>query len=231
MLIIITSLIPVLDKLVKRKSNEIRNIKNDAEWNFWTYDEFHKFIVNVDDRNDFIMFNFLYYTGLRKREMFALTWDDLDFNKKTLAINKQITNHVGTGTYEITSTKTKNSDGLIDLDNHLIKLLQEHYVHETKLYGFNKSWFIFGNIKPISSTSLARKLDYYINISNVKKITPHGFRHSHASLLIHLGCDEYEVATRLRDNVETVMKTYYHMFPEKKTSTINTLNNFKNNIK
>ena len=35
------------------------------------------------------------------------------------------------------------------------------------------------------------------------------------------------MAARLRDNVETVMKTYFHMFPEKKTSTINILNNFK----
>lgn len=219
----------VLSKLVKRKSNEIRNIRNDAEWNYWTYNEFLTFINCIDDRTDFIMFNFLYFTGLRKGEMFALSWNDVDFNNKTLAINKQITNHIGSGSYEITSTKTKNSDSFIDLDDDLIKLLQEHYERETKFYGFNTSWFIFGNVKPISATTLARKLETYINVSNVKKITPHGFRHSHASLLIHLGCDEYEVAARLRDNVETVMKTYYHMFPEKKKSTINTLNDFKNN--
>ena len=51
--------------------------------------------------------------------------------------------------------------------------------------GYEDIWFIFGNI--ISSTNLAQKLNFYINISKIKKITPHGFKHSHASLLIHLG--------------------------------------------
>lgn len=221
----------IVNKIQPKKDNQIRKIKRDSEWNFWTYDEFKKFIAKVDDRTDFILFNFLYFTGLRKSEMFALNWNDLDFERKTLSINKQITTKIGNGTYNITSTKTKNSDGLITLDDELIELLKEHYNHESKIYGFNNSWFIFGNIKPLSATTLARKLDYYIKLSKVKRITPHGFRHSHASLLIYLGCDEYEVANRLRDTVETVRNTYYHMFPEKKVATINALNNFKKGIK
>lgn len=120
---------------------------------------------------------------------------------------------------------------IIYLVDEIVELLKEHYKHENKYYGFNKNWFIFGGLKPISATTLSRKLDYYIELSDVKKITPHGFRHSHASLLIHLGCDEYEVAARLRDTVETVMNTYYHMFPEKKTVAVNTLNNFKSGMK
>lgn len=161
--------------------------------------------------------------------MFALNWNDIDFERKTLNINKQLTSKTGKGTYEIISTKTTNSDSIIYLDDDLIKLLKKHYEKESKIYGFNKSMFIFGNIKPISSTTLSRELNYYIDKSKIKRITPHGFRHSHASLLIHLGCDEYEVADRLRDTVEIVRNTYYHMFPEKKNSTIKTLNDFKNN--
>ena len=55
-------------------------------------------------------------------------------------------------------------------------------------------------------------------------ITIHGFRHSHASLLINLGLDFKEVAERLGDTVEMVQNTYYHMFPEKKSNTVNALN-------
>lgn len=220
----------VVSKIMPRKSNEIRTVKRESEWNFWTFEEFSKFISFVKDKLFYTLFNFLYYTGLRKGELFALTWNDIDFERKTLSINKQITTKTGTGSYKITSTKTKNSDGIIYLDDETVELLKVHYKHESKCYGFNKNWFIFGGLKPISSTTLARKLDYYIELSSVKKITPHGFRHSHASLLIHLGCDEYEVAARLRDTVETVMNTYYHMFPEKKNNTLNTLNNFKNKM-
>lgn len=62
-------------------------------------------------------------------------------------------------------------------------------------------------------------------------ITPHGFRHSHASLFIDLGCDSRKVANRLGDTVEMIEKTYYHMFPHQKSAIINTLNDFKNKKK
>ena len=52
-------------------------------------------------------------------------------------------------------------------------------------------------------------------------------RHSHASLLINLGCDSREVTARLGDTVEVIERTYYHMFPDKKKHTIDVLNNFK----
>ena len=31
-----------------------------------------------------------FYTGLRISEAFALTWDDIDFEKRTLSVNKQV---------------------------------------------------------------------------------------------------------------------------------------------
>ena len=76
-------------------------------------------------------------------------------------------------------------------------------------------------------TSLKRYLYKYIKIAQVKKITPHGFRHSHISLLIDLGCDSRDVAERVGDTIQMVEKTYYHMFPTKKKKTVNLLNNIK----
>lgn len=87
--------------------------------------------------------------------------------------------------------------------------------------------FVFGNIKCISPTTIRRKLDFYINKTNIKRITPHGFRHSHASLLIHLGLDSRDVAKRLGDTVQVIESTYYHMFPEKKSNAVNVLNKLK----
>lgn len=221
----------IVSKIEPKKDNEIRKVKRESEWNYWTFEEFNKFIKHVDDDLYYTIFNFLYFTGLRKGEMMSLNWNDVDFENKTLNINKNLVTKLGIGTYKITSTKTENSDRIIDLDDELIELLKKHYQNESKLFNFDKSLFIFGNINPISSTTLKRYLDYYISIANVKHITPHGFRHSHASLLIHLGCDSRDVANRLGDTLETVENTYYHMFPEKKTVAVNTLNNFKSGMK
>lgn len=202
-------------------------VKTEAEFNYWTYEEFNKFINVVDDKLYYTIFNLLYYTGLRSGEMIALTWEDINFNKKQIRVNKTFTNKVLDGTYKITTPKTNNSIRYVDIDNNLLQLLKRHKEEEKKIYGFNEEMFVFGNAKYISPTTLKRYLYKYIEKAKVKKITPHGFRHSHISLLINLGCDSRDVAERVGDTIQMVEKTYYHMFPTKKKKTVNLLNNIK----
>ena len=213
-------------KLQKQKVEKSISQK-DSEYNFWTYEEFQQFIKVVDDDFYYLMFNFLYFTGLRFGEFIALTWEDIDFNKNSLRINKTLSTKVEEVPYLITDPKTNNSIRNIGLNNDLMTLLKQHKTREEKIYKFNEKMFIFGNIKYIAASSFARKLDYYIDIAKVKRITPHGFRHSHVSLLIHLGCDSREVADRIGDTIQVVETTYYHMFPEKKKHTIDVLNSLK----
>lgn len=210
------------------RDDNIKEAKSDAEWNFWTYDEFKIFIDNVDNSFYNLLFNFLYYTGLRYGEMNALNWNDIDFKNKTLSITKSLSNKIKGQNYIITTPKTENSVRIIDLDDNLIKLLKIHYNKENKLYNFSDSMFVFGNVNYIPATTFRRYLDHYIKVANIKKITPHGFRHSHVSFLIDIGCDVRDVAERIGDTVEMVEKTYYHMFPQKKSSTVKAINNFIN---
>lgn len=219
----------IVSRITKKKVEEVKE-NNDSENNFWTYEEFTNFIKDVDDNLYNLMFNFLYYTGLRYGEMNALCWNDIDLDRKILSINKNLTNKVLDKTYLITSPKTNNSIRKIDIDDELIERLISHKKQEEKIIDFNNNMFIFGNVKYIPATTFRRKLNYYINKSNSKKITIHGFRHSHASFLINIGCDSREVAERLGDTVQIIEKTYYHMFPKKKKHTIDTLNNFKNKM-
>lgn len=203
-------------------------IKDEIIDNYWTYDEFNTFIKYVDDEYYSLIFNFLYYTGLRVGEMIALNWHDLNFKNKTLTINKTLTNRLGNGSFMITSPKTKNSVRSIDLSDNIIELLKNHYNKEKKIYGFNKDMFIFGNVKHLSTTTLRKYLKYYIDKvqeNNFKSITIHGFRHSHVSLLIYLGAEFRDVAERVGDTVSMVQNTYYHMYPEDKSKVIKLLNN------
>lgn len=216
----------VLSKINKKRITSIENQQN-SEWNFWTYDEFNLFISYVDNEYWSLIFNFMYFTGLRIGEFIALTWNDLNFKNKTLRINKSYTNKSGNKDIHIVDPKTSNSIREIDLDDNLIDLLTKHYKNESQIYNFQKDMNIFGNIDYIAPTTFARYLDLYIKKANVKRITPHGFRHSHVSLLFHLGCDELEVAERVGDTVEVIRKTYYHMFPSKKSNTVKALNDLK----
>lgn len=220
----------ILGKLVKYRIEKIEEEKN-SEKNFWTYEEFYKFINSVDNNFYKLIFNFLYFTGLRFGEMAALNWNDIDFDKKTLRVNKTLTTKVENQKYLITEPKTKNSIRTIDIDDDLLNMLKEHYNNEKKIYNFNNEMFIFGNVRYIPATTFKRYLEKYINESQVKLITPHGFRHSHVSFLINIGCDSKDVAERIGDTVQMIEKTYYHMFPDKKSITVKAINNFKNQLK
>lgn len=218
--------IKVCGKLQKNKIGKRSNKVNEAEWNFWTYEEFTKFIEIVDDDYDKLTYNFLYFTGLRFSEMAGLCWKNVNLEKKTIKIIDNLTRAEGGG-FELTDPKTNNSIRIVDLDDNLVELLKEHYEKEKQIYKFNNSMFVFGNVKYTALTTFSNHLEKYINKIDVKRITPHGFRHSHVSLLINLGCDSREVAERIGDTIQMVEKTYYHMFPEKRSNAVNILNNLK----
>ncbi len=217
----------IIDKIYTIRDDTPKSEKTDAELNFWTYSEFKKFINKVDDKFYYLIFNFLYFTGLRIGEFSALTWKDIDLRNKTVSITKSLTCKVIDKKYMITSPKTSNSIRVIDLDDNLIKLLKEHKNNEKNILGFNENMFVFGNVKYISQTTLRRHIANYAKLAKVKYISIHGFRHSHVSLLIYLGCDVRDVANRIGDTVQIVESTYYHMFPKKKENAIKLLNNLE----
>ncbi len=216
----------LIDKLYKFR-NDIPKEENTIKENFWTYDEFNRFITVVDNDFYYTLFNFLYYTGLRFGEMLALNWNDIDFINKKIKITKSLSNKIENQKYIITTPKTKNSIREIDLDDSLLQILIEHKNRENKIINFSNEMFVFGNINYVSATTFRRYLKKYADKAKVKLISPHGFRHSHVSLLIHLGCDSRDVAARVGDTVNMIETTYYHMFPDKKNETIDKLNYFK----
>ena len=55
---------------------------------FFTYDEFLKFIDVIDEFDYRTFFEVLYYLGLRQGECCALTWNDIDLEKKKLVLIK-----------------------------------------------------------------------------------------------------------------------------------------------
>lgn len=181
--------------------------------NYWTYQEFIDFIQIVDDYDYFVFFNTLYFTGLRRGEIKALKWTDIDFKEGYLDINKQIVKVKGNAQLK-TLPKTEKSIRKVYMNKSLNNLLFNYYVDKRQLVGFKEDWYIFGAECPFADTTIARKLQYYINLTKIKRITPHGFRHSHASLLINLGINILAIADRLgHDDVKQTLDRYSHLYP------------------
>ena len=204
----------------KRKNDLVSNV------NFWTIDEYQKFIYVVDDIIYKTFFETLYYTGLRQGECLALTWND--FKDDYLDIYKTISKEKEDGKYIINPPKTIKSTRTIRLDKELIKSLNKLKLYYQNFVGFNDNFYIFGGINPLAPTTIGRKRDKYCKIANVKKIRIHDFRHSHASLLLSYGVPITVISKRLgHSDINMTLNTYSHLIPKDEDKAIDIINKIK----
>lgn len=190
---------------------------DDVVLNCWTPKEFKKFIAVVDNQYWNDVFTFLYYMGTRRGELIGLQWNYVDFDKKTIKIAQQLNFDAGG---KLTTPKSEASKRNVMMPNKITDLMTRRYKEASDLHGFKKDWFVFGNDTHMARTTLLRKLDEYIEKANVKRITPHGFKHSHVSYLINKNKNVFAIAARVGDTPQVLMKTYAHLFKESERELI-----------
>lgn len=191
---------------------------------FWTYEEFKKFISVVDNKLYYCLYHVLFFTGLRLGECLALKWYDL--KDDIISVNKTIAKAKNNNEYIITSPKTKSSIRTIKIDKYTINLLNELKEHYMSYLNYSDNWFIFGGVNALSQTTVGRKKNEYCNISKVKLIRIHDFRHSHASFLLSNGVPITVISKRLgHKDISTTMNIYSHLIPSDEDKAINVINN------
>ena len=195
---------------------------------FWSYEEYEKFIEVVDDIVYKSFFETLYYTGLRQGEALALNWND--FKDGFLNINKTLSKETINGEHIINTPKTTNSIRRVKLDDNLIKQLDELKQFYKKYVGFEDNWFIFGGLEPLSPSTIGRRKNKYCDKADVKKIRIHDLRHSHASLLLSKNVPITVISQRLgHSDINMTLNTYSHMIPKDEDKAIDILNQLKSN--
>ena len=181
---------------------------------FYTFDEFSIFISHAGDLKKKVMFEILYYCGLRKGELRGLQWKDINFDKRELSVTKQITDQGGTvKDFHFSAPKTKSSIRTLPIAKVLLNDLKLLKSIEEKAIGFNDNYFICGDAFPISSHTVADRKNAICEEAGIKQIRIHDFRHSCASLLINNGANVTLVAKYLgHTKIEETLNTYSHMF-------------------
>lgn len=180
------------------------------EMDFWTGEEFRKFIDSVmNKRLSYMAFMTLYWTGMRLGELLALNPNDVDLEKRTIAITKSY-QRLGKKDV-ITLPKTSKSKRVITIPEFLAADIKDYM---DSLYDLQEDDRLF----PITKYYLEHEMQRGIKESGVKRIRVHDLRHSHASMLIELGFSPLEIANRLgHEKVETTLNTYSHLYPNKQT--------------
>ena len=191
------------------------------EVDFWQPEEFYKFIEVVDDIVYLTLFNVLYWCGLRIGEALALNWNDIDFNKKTIRINKSYSDYK----HRITNPKTQNSYRTVIMPNKCFNAVSKLFEHDKQIIGFDNQKYIFHFEKPLNQDTIKIRKDRWIAKAHVKRIRIHDLRHSHVSLLINLGFSAFDIAKRLGHSVDMVNNVYGHWFQNAQNKMVDKLNN------
>ena len=206
------------------RQNPLADIKNmgikDKRVEFWSTEEYERFAYEAMNYPEYYYaYEVLYWCGLREGEMLALTPGDIDFENKTISITK--TYHRLKGRDIISTPKTASSVRTISIPNFLCDELKE-YINMT--YNPAQDQRLFR----INKGSMAKNFHALSEKAGVKRITIHGLRHSHVSLLISRKYDIFEVSKRIgHKSIKTTQDIYGHLFDDVQKTIAADLDNMR----
>lgn len=169
-----------------------------------------------------VLFNLAIYGGLRKGELLALEWSDIDFENDTVSISKAVT--VVNNEQIVKTPKTKNSHRKVSIPHFLtmrikqLKMERLRYRLSLGEYWQGAEWlFIQDTGRQMNySTPYAAFHDTLVRYNathadTLPMIPLHGLRHTSATLLIASNQDVRSVSSRLgHAQTSTTMNIYAH---------------------
>ena len=176
-----------------------------------------------------VLFNLAIYTGLRKGELLALRWEDIDFKGDQISVSKAVT--MVDGEQQIKAPKTRTSRRKVSIPHFLTVRLQRLKVSQTEYrLKLGQRWkgdnWVFTQIddgRMMNYSTPYQALQDAIRRYNEERpedqqlpaIPFHGLRHTSATLLIASGQDIKTTSKRLgHAQTSTTMNIYAHALEE-----------------
>jgi integrase len=157
-------------------------------------------------------------TGARVGEIMGLEWQDIDFENKTIEIQRASQYLPGKGTFA-KGPKTEQSKRKISINDMLLQLLSE-YRDDQQEKGFicqdNNRLFISHDAQPMFPHTVSKWLTTFLRRNNLPPLNFHGLRHTSATFLISRGMDIQTVAGRLGHSSSATTQNIYSHFLDSK---------------
>lgn len=187
----------------------------------------HAYLEAAKARDLLPMFYLELVSGLRKGELVALQWDDVDIQGKTISVSKQYVRNPD-GSLELTRPKTENSVRLVSIPQTAVELLiQEHDKHPNSPYLFPSP--ITGEMyHPDSVVNLHKKLLKDAGLSHIRF---HDLRHTFATTALQNGVDVKTVSSMLGHyDAGFTLRTYTHATRQKQDEAAATMGSFMEQV-
>ena len=167
-------------------------------------------------------------TGMRCGELLGLKYSDFDMQRKTVFVQRQLTDSGSSGTHVLADTKTRSSIRTIPLSDRVMNELNIH-----------RSWsdpealqrgsapelvFVTASGLPLDDQNVRVSLRRFYRRYGIPERSPHVYRHTFGSRLAAAGVPIQTVAALLgHDSINTTAKYYLHIADTAKISAISAL--------
>ena len=169
-----------------------------------------RLLIQAKEDGCFELFLLELSSGLRRGEILALQWDDLNSATGELRIERQV--HRVSGKLVVSQPKTKSSNRTIILPLSVVKVLMEHQTVTAS------RWMFPSPVKedsPLDPASVRKKLQTVLDRAGCKKIRFHDLRHTFATTSLEHGMDIKTLADIIGHvSTSTTLNVYAHVTDE-----------------
>lgn len=178
-------------------------------------------------------------TGMRISEIYGLEWENIDFEAKTLKVDKIVVT-TSKGIHIQNTAKTKTSQRTIPLPDNIIATLKRYRLWQKVQsirfgYPYVESPWVLSNQEGVprspNSFSAHQYKDILRNAGISTDVRIHDLRHTHATWLLDAGINVKVVSERLgHSNCRITLDTYAHCVKTMQDKAVDALNNILGEI-
>ena len=191
-----------------------------TEMQTWDEDEINRFLKAAKDTPYYALFYTALFTGMRRSELLALRWQDVDFILSQVYVSRSL-HQLKDGSYIFTEPKSAKSRRTIALSPSAILMLKDHREKqelERAVLGIplTDDDLVFSTLEgnPLRPNTVTRAWTMLAAHSGLKVIRLHDARHTHASLMLKQGIHPKIVQERLgHASIQMTLDTYSHVAP------------------
>lgn len=169
----------------------------------------------------------LLYTGIRRGEALALTWNDIDMENRTVSINNAA--YFDGNKMDIKAPKTKAGHRVIPIPDELYKAFEKATRTSTSAFNLNTQ-SAFKRMWDSFMTAANKIAGGNSKIKAIDRITPHMLRHTYATMLYNAGVDIKGAQELLgHADIKMTLGIYTHLEDKKRREAAVKINDYLKN--